>query len=402
MIGQTLAPIEGNAEAVRALSRTLRAAAVKLTSMNAVLVGIKAGASWDSPAGDLFEAAVRQSPPILDALIDRYAGTASALMTFSDELEPAQARANAAASRHEASTREYFRLEDLLASVMGTPDQVNVEDRQRHALQAMQSAEDDHAAAWRSFTAADRGLARQLRHLAHDLLDDSAFYSVLAKMDEFSEEMSYIPPATRRFPILNALGTAGDIAGGVSGVGLRLFYGEGSWKQVGVNVAASGTLMGAKGLKSGALAGSRSMSRLADGKRAYAGEQLSTKERLFIGTREELHKKYPKLGTAVEGRFPESRMVIPLPKIPSMLPTKGMPLGEKAKIWRSQAKAVTQRQVDKVFLDDLRAASAGGPNAQRMFVAGSTLERAVPKLKEGAANALGEKPEEKVSAPTYP
>ncbi|MEO7268650.1 MAG: putative T7SS-secreted protein [Knoellia sp.] len=402
MIGQTLAPIEGNAEAVRALSRTLRAAATKLTSMNAVLVGIKAGASWDSPAGELFEAAVRQSPPILDALIDRYAGTASALMAFSDELDPAQARANAAISRYEASTREYFRLEDLLASVMGTPDQVNVEDRQRHALQAMRTAEDDHAAAWRSFTAADRHLARQLRHLAHDLLDDSAFYSVLAKMDEFSQEMSYIPPVTRRLPVLNVLGTAGDVAGGVSEAALVLIYGEGSWKQVSINAAARGTVMGAKGLKTGALAGSRSMSRLADGKRAYAGEHLATKDRLFIGTREELHKMYPKLGKALDGRVPQSRMVVPLAKVPPMLPTKGMPLREKAKIWRAQAKSVSQRQLDKVFLDDMRAASAGGANAQRMFVAGATLERAAPKLKEGASNALVEKPEEKITAPTYP
>ncbi|MFC7488338.1 putative T7SS-secreted protein [Knoellia sp. CPCC 206453] len=402
MIGQTLAPIEGNPEAVRALSRTLRAAATKLTSMNAVLVGIKAGASWDSPSGELFEAAVRQSPPILDSLIDRYAGAAGALMTFSDELDPAQTRANAAISRHEGSTREYFRLEDVLASVMGTPEQAVVEERQKHALQAMHSAQDDHTAAWKSFTAADQHLARQLRHLAHDILDDSAFYSVLAKMDEFSQELTYIPPVTRRFPLVSALATAGDLAGGVSGVSLLLLYGEGSWKQVGINVAASGTVMGAKGLKTGSLAASRPMSRLADGKRVYAGEQLSTKDRFFIGTREELHKKYPKLGSAVDPRVPESRMVIPLAKLESMLPTKGMPLGQKAKIWRAQAKSVSQRQVDKVFLDNWRAASAGGANAQKMFVAGSTLERAVPKLKVGATNALVEKPEEKVTAPTYP
>jgi hypothetical protein len=402
VIGRTLAPIEGDAEAVRALARTLRGAAAKLTSMNAVLVGIKAGASWDSPAGELFEAAVQQSPPILDSLIDRYAGSAIALMTFADELEPAQARAKAAISRHQVSTREYLRLEDLLASVMGTPDQVVVEDRQRHALQVMRSAEDDHAVAWESFTAADRHLAHRLRQVAHDLLDDSAFYSVLARLDEFSQEVSSVPPVSRRLPVLSALGTAGDLAGGVSGVALVLLYGEGSWKQVGVNVAASGTAMGAKGLKSGALAGSRPMSRLADGRRAYAGEQLSTRDRFLIGTREELHRKYPKMGRTVDGHLPESRLVVPLATVPAMLPTKGMPLGEKAKLWRAQARAVSQRQVDKVFLDDLRAASAGGANAQRMFVAGSTLERAVPKLKEGATDALVEKPEEKVRAPTYP
>lgn len=402
MIGQTLTPIEGNPEAARALSRTLRSAAAKLTSMNAVLVRIKAGASWDSPAGELFEAAVRQSPPVLDALIDRYAGAAQAVMTFAAELEPAQARANAASARYEASTREFLRLEDLLASVMGTPEQATVEDRQVHVLQAMQSAESDHAAAWKSFTAADRRLARQLCHLADDILDDSTFYTALAKMDEFSEEMSYIPPATRRAPLLNALGTAGDVAGVVSGSALLLLYREGSWKEFGLNVAAGGTVIGAKGLRTGALAGSRSASALADARRVYFGEKLSTKERFFIGTREELLKKYPKATKALGGTIPESRLVVPLSVVPSMAPTKGLPLTRKTQIWRAQGKAVARRHADKVFFDEMGAATAGGANAQRMFVAGVTLEKAAPKLKGAANDALVEKPEEKVSTPTYP
>lgn len=402
MIGQTLAPIEGNAESVRALSRSLRTAAAKLTSMNAILVDVKAGASWESPSGELFEAAVQQSPPILDALIDRYSGTAVALMAFSTELEPAQARANAASSRYEAATREYFRLEDILVGVMGTPAQDAVEQHQRYAMQAMQSAQEDHTAAWDSFTAADRRLTAQLRTLAAGILDDSAFYTMLAKLDNFSQEVAYLPPATRRFPLLNGLGIAGDIAGGVSGVALLVFYREGSWKQVGINGVASGLGIGAKGLRTGAFAGAAPASRLADARRVYAGEKLSTRERFFVGTREELLKKYPKATKGMGLTIPKSRTVVPLKEVPSLPATKGLPLKQKTQIWRAQGKLIAQRKIDTAFLDDIRAASAGGGNAQRMYVAGATLERVTPKLKEAANKALVAKPEEKAAAPTYP
>lgn len=399
MIGQTLPPIEGNPEAVRTLSRTLRSAAGRLTSINAVLVDIKAGASWDSPAGELFEAAVQQSPPVLDALIDRYAGAAVALMTFSDELEHAQSRATAARVRYESSTREYLHLEDLLVSVMGTPEQAGVEERQRFEMRALLSAEDDHSAAWGSFTRADRQLARQLRHLADDILDDSAFYSSLAMMDEFSQEVACIPPVSRRIPVLGALSTAGEVAAGVSGVALLALYGEGSWKKLGANTVLSASGLGARGLKAGSLAGSRATSRLADRQRGYVGEKLSAKERFFIGTREELHRQFPKLSKAIDPHAPNSRMVVPLGKVPTMDSTKGMSLKQKAQVWRAQGAAIARHSADKVFLDNWRAASAGGSGAQRMFVAGSTLETAVPLLEEGANDVLVDQPSRSVNRP---
>lgn len=402
MIGQTLPPIEGDPESVRALSRSLRSGAAKLAAMNAVLVQIKAGASWSSPAGELFETAVQKSPPVLDALIDRYAGTALALLTFSEELEQAQVRDTAARARHAASTRAYFNLEDLVVAARGTPQEVELAQRQNHAMEALVCAERDHVSAWESFSRADHRLAQRLRQLADDILDDSGFYTVLATMDEFSQEVSSIPPVSRRLPVLGLIGTAGDVAGGVSGVALRVLYGEGSWKEVGVNAAARGAGLGAKGLTSGSLVGSRAASGLADGKRVYAGDRLSTKERFLIGTREELHKQHPKLGRRLDGSIPQSRMVVPLDNMPAMAPTKGLPLESKVQIWRSQARVVTRHQADQLVLDDLRAASAGGANARRMFIAGATLERSVPQLKKEANNLLVDKPEEKRTAPTYP
>ncbi|KGN29867.1 hypothetical protein N802_10255 [Knoellia sinensis KCTC 19936] len=394
MIGQALGPIEGNAESVRALASRLTSAAGKLASMNAALVRIKAGATWDSPSGELFEAAVQKSPPILDALIDRHAEAGVALRTFSDELEMAQARATAASDRHEAATKAYFHLEDLVLAARGTPEEVILQERQNDAMGAIVSAERDHAAAWRTFASADRRLALELRRLADDRLDDTALYTALATMDEFAEEASSIPEAGRGLPLINAVSTAGDVAGGISGVALLVLYGEGSWKEVAINTGASGAGVAAQGLKKGALAGSRPMSRLGDGKRAYAGDDITMKQRFVIGTRELLHERYPRLGKKVDPSMPEARMVVPLSDLPPMPSTKGKTMSQKVQVWRGRALVMTQRKVDEAFLDEWRAATAGGSGAQTMFVAGTTLEKTAPTLQQRASEAFREKPDE--------
>lgn len=405
MIGRVLQPIEGDPDSVRALAATLTSGAARLASVNSVLVGIKAGASWDSPAGELFEAAVRESPPVIDALIDRYAGAAAALRSFAASLEEAQALArSASAARHEAHD-EHRRLEECAVAAQADPvTSEQVRRRQGEAMARMMAAEQQHDRAWDAFTRADRHLAARLRTLADDILDDPWHYTAFAKADEMSQELSAIPPVARRASFVGVLAATGDAAGLASQVGLLMIYGEGSWKQLGINTGARVAGVGARGLRTGALAGSAPATRLSDGRRIQVGEKLSTTRRFVIGTREAIPSANPVLGRVLrgDGAIGSSRMAVPLDRLPAMPPTAGLPIAAKVQVWRARGVAAARRQAETAVLDDWRAATAGGRNAQMMFAAGSTLERVVPKAQAAATNAWVEKPVERarpVSAP---
>ncbi|KGN36314.1 hypothetical protein N803_05790 [Knoellia subterranea KCTC 19937] len=345
----------------------------------------------------MFEAAVQESPPVIDALIDRYAGASGALQSFAEELESAQRRCQAAIERHAAATDEYLRLEGLLVAAQGTPDEALVLRRHNHAMSAVVSAERDHRAAWQSFTEADRRTAGRLRALAADVLDDPTSYAALATMQEFSGEMSSMPPVLGNAPGLKQLGAAGEVSGFISGVGLRAFYGEGSWKTVGINaVGTVGTGAGAV-VKRGSVVGAHPVSRLDTRARDYAGEKLSTRQRFFIGTREQLHATFPKASQRLDPSMqPSRRIILDGSDLPTT-PTAGLPLADKARVLAERAKVMARRKADAVLLDDWRAASAGGPTAQRMFVAGVTLEKATPQAESRLVKAVEageEKPDE--------
>lgn len=388
MIDRVLPPVEGDPESVRALARALRAGAARLAQVNAVLTGIKAGASWDSPAGEAFEAAVHRSPPVVDALVDRYAGAALALLTFADALEAAQHHALVASGRHSDALVDLRGLEEQAVAVQADPAAAEaVRRRQGEAMGRVMEAARLHARARDDFRDADRHLARRLRALADDVLDDPWHYSALATADEAAQELAAMPPAARRTSVTAALGAAADVVGAVSQVGLLVLYGEGNWKQVGVNVGARSLGAGARALRAGGLAGSRVTSDLADGGRVHVGDQLSTRQRLAAGARDELHRAQPGLARALDPRVGPSRMVVPLTALPPMPSTTHLPWGHKVQVWRAHGVAAARRRADEAFLDDWRAVTAGGAGAQRMFAAGVTLERSVPRVKDAAAAA---------------
>ncbi len=403
MTGPILRPIEGNPDSVRILASALTSGAAKLSAINHVLVNLKAGASWDSPSGELFEQSVQESPPLLDALIDRYAGAAAALRTFAGELGEAQASAQRAIERKKAQSFVYAALEDQMAARMDAGQPWNdVLQSQNEVLADMNAADASHAVALERFEAADRLLARRLRVLAEDILDDSWHYTALTKVQGFSQGLASLPGWSRKAPVLGQVLMVSDAVSTLSQVALRVFYDEGSWKEIGINTTASVTMLGASSLKNGALAASRPMSRLVDGRRAHLGESLSTKERISLGTLDALKEQYPRASKFIDPDVALSRMIVPLDDVPALASTAGLSVKQKVQAWRVHGRALATRKADEVFFDNWRAVSAGGANAQRMFIAGSTLERAVPKVQEGAVNTFVEKPEEKASAPTYP
>ncbi|MFW5471073.1 hypothetical protein ACOCJ4_13630 [Knoellia sp. CPCC 206435] len=403
MTDRVLPPVEGDPESVRALAHSLRSGAGRLAQVNGVLTGIRAGASWDSPAGEVFEAAVHGSPPVVDALIDRYAGAALALTTFADALELAQRHALAASGRHSDALEDLRRLEDQAVAVQADPVAADaVRRRQGEVMEQALDAERAHARARDDFRDADRHLARRLRALADDILDDPWHYSALAAADEGAQELAAMPPAARRTSVTAALGAAADVLGTAGQVGLLVLYGEGSWKQVGVDAGVRALGVGARGLKAGAVASSRATSDLDGRTRGHVGEELSTPRRLGTGVRDELHRARPNLARTLDPSGGPSRMVVPLPALEPMRSTKNLTSGQKAQVWRAHTMATARRRADEAFLDDWRAATAGGAGAQRMFVAGVTLERTLPKVKEAATAAGAPKPDEARRPATYP
>jgi hypothetical protein len=314
-------------------------------------------------------------------------------MTFADALETVQRQARASSEDHRSAWADLRVLEELAVAAQADPVAADgIRRRQGEAMGRVTEAERAHVRARDDFRTADRHLARRLRVLADDVLDDAWHYSAFAAGDRFGEELAAVPPVLRRTSVTAVLGARADAVGTASQVGLLVLYGEGSWKQVGVNAGTRVLGFGAKGLRTGALAGSRPTSSLADGRRGHVGDQLSPGQRFLIGSRDELHRTQPRLARALDISVPPSRMVVPLSPLPAMRATKDLPLGRKAQVWRAHATVVVRRRADEAFLDDWRAVTAGGAGAQRMFVAGVTLERAVPQART-AATVTGEGPE---------
>ncbi|MFC7491972.1 MULTISPECIES: hypothetical protein [unclassified Knoellia] len=401
MTGPILQPIEGNADSVRSLAASLTSGAAKLSAINAVLVTLKAGSSWASPAGELFESSVRESPPLLDALIDRYAGAAAALLGFADELGESQAAAQRAIEWKKAEESVDQALQEQIAGRMNAGEPIiDLLSLQNQVLANMNQAQQRHALAWERFDSADRRLARTLRMLAEDILGDSWHYTAVTKVQGFSQAVGSLPVWAKKAPVVGQATMVSDAVSTASQVALRVFYDEGSWKEIGINTAASVTLIGGSGLKSGALAGASPVSRLADGRRAYTGEQIGTGERFAIGTREQLQRKVARVSGSQP--VPTSRMVVPLDTLPPVPGLKGLPLQQKAQALGRHSAAMATRKADETFFDSWKAATAGGPDAQRMFVAGTTLEKVIPKVEARAVDAVDGNSEEKASRPTYP
>ncbi|PRY56096.1 hypothetical protein BCF74_12045 [Knoellia remsis] len=399
MIGQVLPQIEGDYTSAMAPADALSTGAARLSSINATLVGIKAGSSWESPAGEAFADAVRESPPLLDALIDRYRGAATAIRALADVLVETQVEARRAEELRSGAWFTYQSLEDRLVALAGQePETSELSRLQIEQVDWMNRATERHRRAWDRFTEADERCAVALRRLADDILDDSATYTALAKMQNYSEEIASIPSVFRRGPVA-ALTTTGDVMGTVSDAALLIFYSEGSWKKVGVNVAARAASYGAGRLTVGSQLGARPFSRVADQSRGYVGDrQLTFGYRVGASIREGVHTAYPKISKGLDPKYSPERMIVALTP-PAMPAFKGMSWGQKAAAAKTYAVTQARYQADKTFLDGWRAATAGGTTAQRMYVAGVTLERVEPKLTSAANAALTPKSSECASTP---
>ncbi|KRE41071.1 hypothetical protein [Knoellia sp. Soil729] len=374
-MGRALAPIEGNADSVRRLAAALSGAAARLSAINDVLVTISSGASWQSPAGEVFEAAVRESPPLVDALIDRYAGSAGALRTFAEALDSAQRRAVAAGERYLDAWADHEALQVQLDAQLDDPvARADLERRQRDALARMHECERVHACAWEDFREADTVLARRLRSLSDDILADSWHYTAFARGDEAVASMEASFQVGRdHVPFFDLLATkvpggsqaaAGTAAvGGVSRAALALFYDEGSVGDVAVGAATALGVRGGSALVKGSTAGAGRT--VTNGRRVItSAPTMTTVQRVRAGAREQWAQSQSAFGKKVD---------LSRPDVPAKV-SGALPL-------RERARQLARDRLDRSQVGQFRLAAAGGAGAKRMFVAGATLEKALPRLR---------------------
>lgn len=388
-----LPTLNGHPDQLRRLADSLMGGASRLSAINTVLLGLRAGARWDSDSGRLFEAAVQAPPPVIAAVIERYAGAAQAVRSLAEALEEAQHDVTASI----ASNTEAQRRHDILMVQRGRA----IDPLEQHQLvraiaaevAVMEAAQRRHLSAIHRHMEADRRCARQLRALAKDAVDDPTGYTWMVNSGNVAKPVALMGgmlPGQAKL-----VGVAGIAAGAVSQVGLLLFYDEGSWKQIGVNVLSSAITVVGSVMVAGAGVGGRAV--IEGGKRVFTKTaNPSTGFRLGAGARQTyddwILATRQKLGLKVPATMPR---VPPRPRMPN--PSKMGKVGNFAR-----------QKADDAFINSWELAMANGKGAQAMFVAGITTQKgpAVVKQINTVHDRLTAPPEkkaeEKRATPTYP
>ncbi|MFW5474715.1 hypothetical protein ACOCJ5_15510 [Knoellia sp. CPCC 206450] len=392
-MSRTLLPLPGHPQRLRMLADALAGGAARLSAVNTVLLGLRAGVRWDSPSGHAFEAAVQAPPPVIAAVIERYAGASRALRTLADALETAQDEvARATHAHHEAWRRHdlFLARRDVAVDPVERGDLERAMDSQ---VALVAEAERRHARAVEHHREADRSCARALRLLARDAIDDTTAYTAVVGAGTVSNRVAMVGGMLPGR--LKLIGVAGAATGTLSDAFLLVLWDEGSWKEVGKDaLVAVGTAAGsvmvagsALGVRVAVQGGRRVFTKVCNpstGIRIGAGAR-TTFDDWVTGWRR-------RLGQDVAATPPR---IVPRPLPP--VPTVAQRVGHRA-----------QRAVDDAFLDGWRAASASGHGAQQMFVAGMTLRQGpkVAKQVGGVHDRLTTPPpgnsEEKGGRPTYP
>lgn len=403
-----LPPLPGDPAAVRLLADRLTSTARRLGAMTAVLVRLRDGATWDGAAGEAFGHRLHEVTPVLDAVSVRLGGAAQPLRRFADALEEAQQVVAVAVRDDEEAEHTYAALEDRAYALVTagateeSPEVLVLRHLQRGQAELRALASARHRAAAERFHEADRRCAHALATLSVDALTDSLPYRAAVGASAFGHGLSSVGPLATAVPWLRPVAAVGDLTGLVADSALLLGYGEGDAGALAVGAALAATGGTAGALRRGAVAGARQTS----GGVAVT-RTLTAQERLRLGALAEVRARRDEL----RRRFD----VVPDRGTPSALVGGPPSTTRAARAWRPgsgaatrprvsldarilQARALARATADAAFLRDWHLASANGLSAQRMYVAGTTLEvattageRAVAAL-DGEAREVATKP----------
>ncbi|HYN67241.1 MAG TPA: hypothetical protein VES93_10160 [Ornithinibacter sp.] len=382
-----LPPLPGHPGAVRLLADRLTSSARRLSGLAGVLAGLRDGATWDGPAGDAFGVRLAEVTPVLDAVAGRLGAAAAPLRALADAMEEAQAVVTTAVADVDEAEHAYAALEDRAALLVGaggseqSPELLVLRHVQLEQVEAARAARARHAAAAERFREADRRCAVVLRRLSLDGVADSLPYRLLAGASTTGHDVATLGAVATVVPELRPVVAVADgVAVGADAL-LLAVYGEGDAGQLalGAGLAAAGVTGGA--LRAGATAGAR---RTTPG--SVSTTRLTAQQRLALGALREVRARRDAVRASFrvpgERGTPSALLGGPPPRAAAR-PGIGTGASAGSGAARSadatrrvvvRARALARERVDRAFLDDWRLATANGPQAQRMYAAGATLE----------------------------
>ena len=109
-------PIPGSADVIDGLAAALRDEAQRIGSAQDRLLALRSRARWASPAGRAFTAQIRELPPVLSAVAERYAAAAAALGAFASEFREAQSACSLAITLRERGIIRRDRFAEAVAA----------------------------------------------------------------------------------------------------------------------------------------------------------------------------------------------------------------------------------------------------------------------------------------------
>jgi hypothetical protein len=315
-----------------------------------------AAGRWASPAGAAFGDRVAEHLPFVRGAAERLRTTAQILLRLADALEEVQARyllAQDAWSVADGYAEQYrlvlrtARLTDADAAALHR-ERLDWEGRAARHHSAMMAV----AGEW---THVEARFAAELRAVADDGIRDDGTYVFLHASQRWADRgaMLGLAPGPQQLVTVPVSAFAATVSTGLS-VGFKVGYGEGSWKQLGADIALNRLRTAARVLRYGATALPRN---------GLAPERLSTLDRLGLGAR--CAAREAMLGRRIAGSAGASVKVVNPPPSGSQL----------SRSWvTTRARAVAQ--LDARYRNDFRVATRGGQEAKRMLVQSWALDTA--------------------------
>ncbi|MFN2318841.1 MAG: hypothetical protein ABR500_04075 [Dermatophilaceae bacterium] len=372
-IGVVLVPVSGSTDSIRAMAAGLRDLATAVGRIGGQVLDLRTMATWESPAGERFGAAIALLPTALDQVRHRYLAAGAALEEFAGHHARAAEETEQQAVRHRAAHDDVFAIEDeITRAAMDPAGGARLPDlyaRQQAAIVRATAAQESFFRAWRAFEAAAEDCRSRLRAAAQDGIVDTGTYDALRSARTWAQSMTTAFGVAGTLPTpLKAFSTAAAGAGAsvvlAGDVLLLLGYDEGSWSGVletaALNAAGRGAATMSKAAGIGAVKG-------ANGR--WTGERLRTSERLQRGRgelREDLARKRAALRTPVADRHLYS---------PRLGGTRAPVIGPHQQL-PTRTMRVIQDRVDAKVLginERWRMAAAGGANAVVLQASSSTI-----------------------------
>lgn len=257
-------PIPGSADVIDGLAAALRDEAQRIGSAQDRLLALRSRARWASPAGRAFSAQIRELPPVLSAVADRYAAAAAALRAFAREFREAQRECSLAITLRERGIIRRDRFAEAVAAAEASTSPAELarvatlRELMAQGAGEVLAVERAYLTAMERFERADARCAGALRALADDRLADTWQYDTIKTAAGLATSAASAASLVALVPVCRpAAGAVATTAGGL-GLGLdamvKVAYDEGEWQPIVEGVVLSAVGLGAGSLRQAARA----------------------------------------------------------------------------------------------------------------------------------------------------